>query len=115
MQNSEDEGCDDSPHVTALILTTENSAYQQVLDWIQKDQVQEHFNVDIVYEAFCNIIECEDNEKANALDYFLSSSLPSRFLNNKDPLGVLIAKQPDHPQLYDMLMVLKMYNPDMLD
>ena len=83
-ENYEDEQYDDSPDVSSLILTKKGSAYQQVLGWIQKDQVSEYFNADIVYEAFLNIIESDDEEKAKALDYFLSSSLPSKFLNGKD-------------------------------
>jgi len=109
--NSHD--CDDSPAVSDIILCADGCSYQKVLKCILNDNFE--LSVDEIYAAFYDIIRCDDQEKANCLDYFLSSSLPSQFTEDKDPLAVLVAKQPDQPQLYDMLMILKLYDPDLLE
>lgn len=105
--------CDDSPEVSDSILVNELSAYKRVLNCILKDDYS--LSANLVYTAYCDIIRSNDDNKANCLEYFLSSSLPSEFSNGKDPLGVLVAKQTDDKRLYDMLLVLKSHNPDMLD
>ena len=105
---------DDSPFVSDIILCAHGCSYQKVLKCILNDNFDD-LTIDVIYEAFYDIIRCDDQEKANCLDYLLSSSLPSRFAEDKDPLAVLVAKQADQSQLYDMLMILKLYDPDLLE
>lgn len=107
-----DNDCDDSPNVTAQILTDPKAPYQIVLKAAQSEQLST-LQVETMYAAVHDVITSTDKYRAEALDYLLSSGIPFHY-EEKSPIAVLAALQLNTASQYHLFMRLKLMNPDLM-
>jgi hypothetical protein len=108
-----DEDCDDSPQMTAQSLTNPNGPYQTVVKATQTEKLST-LSVDLIYEAVHDVITSNDESRSEALDYLLSSGIPFHY-EQKLPIGVLAALQPNTASQYHLFVRLKLINPAFLE
>lgn len=108
-----DDDADDSPIFKDIKLLDKNRAYKKCLEYVQiaDDEKKPKIDVDIMYQAFLDLIMSEDDNKADGIDYLIEGGLPRAF-QNKEPLVLIAAKRLKDKKLLDMLIVFRYHHFD---
>ena len=102
------------PEITDELLLDSGCSYQLCLKAIQNKKAKD-LEDELVYSSFKTLIESNDDNRVEAMDFLLTSGLSMTTAADDDavPLPLVACTRLTDPKLFDILVLMKSHDVDM--